>query len=235
MTRPLRIEVAGGFHHVTSRGNARRTIFLDDFDHEAFLKQLRWNVRRFRWRCVAYCLMGNHYHLVVQTLEPNLGEGMRDLNGLYAQRFNRRHGLVGHVFQARYDAQLVQDDAYLLAATRYVALNPVRAGLVERPEQWRWSSYAGLITGRDPEMVDPRPALELLHDDPWVARRQLAEMVMSDSGLPAFDSQVAIVGEDAFVSRHAPQEPQAEVQRRAWEQARPPLPELAATRSNRMS
>ncbi len=141
MTRPLRVEIAGGVYHLTSRGDGREDIFLEDDDREQFLVLLGHAIERFGWRCHAYCLMTNHYHLMVETPEPNLARGMRHLNGVYTQRFNRRHNRGGHVFQGRYKAIVVQKDAHLLELCRYVVLNPVRAGLVKRVQDWPWSSY----------------------------------------------------------------------------------------------
>jgi putative transposase len=141
MSRPLRIEYAEAVYHVTSRGNARRSIFKDDKDREMLLNILREVNDRYHWVCHAYCLMNNHYHLVIETPEGNLSKGMRQLNGVYTMRFNRRHGSVGHVFQGRYKAIVVQKESHLLEVCRYVVLNPVRAKVVEVPERWRWSSY----------------------------------------------------------------------------------------------
>ncbi|MBI2961828.1 MAG: transposase [Betaproteobacteria bacterium] len=141
MSRPLRIEYSGALYHLTLRGNARGEIFLDDTDREIFLDVLRSVVERFGWRVYAYCLMGNHYHLLAETPQPNLSDGMRWLNGVYTQRFNRRHGRVGHVFQGRFKAILVESESYLLELARYIVLNPVRAGLTSTPGRWRWSSY----------------------------------------------------------------------------------------------
>jgi putative transposase len=98
-----------------------------------------------RWECYAYCLMTNHYHLVIETPDANLARGMRQLNGVYTQCFNRHHGHTGHVFQGRYKAILVDRDSYLLELARYVVLNPVRVGMVKSPQQWRWSSYAAMM------------------------------------------------------------------------------------------
>jgi len=141
MARPLRLEFPDAVYHVTSRGNARQAIFLDQDDRESFLGVLSSVVARFNWLCHAYCIMENHYHLLVETREGNLSWGMRQLNGVYTQVFNRRHRRVGHLFQGRYKAILVEKEAHLLELCRYVVLNPVRAGLVKRPEQWRGSSY----------------------------------------------------------------------------------------------
>ena len=146
MARPLRIEFPGAVYHITSRGNERKAIFRDDQDRKIFLDTLADVALRYNWFCHAYCLMDNHYHLLIDTPDGNLSIGMRQLNGLYTQRFNKRHGRVGHLFQGRFKAVLVQKDTHLLEACRYVVLNPVRAGRVQRPEEWIWSSY-GATTG----------------------------------------------------------------------------------------
>ncbi len=141
MARPLRIEFPGAVYHLTARGDGREDIYLDEKDREQFLGLLGAVCERFNWVGYAYCLMGNHYHLVMETPDGNLSRGMRQLNGVYTQRFNARHGRVGHVFQGRYKAILVERDSYLLELCRYVVLNPVRAGMVRHAGQWRWSSY----------------------------------------------------------------------------------------------
>lgn len=141
MARPLRIEFPGAVYHITSRGNARQSIFLDNKDYINFLEALCSIVNRYNWILNAYCLMSNHYHLLIETPEGNLSKGMRQLNGVYTQHFNRKHNRVGHVLQGRYKAILVDKDNYLLELCRYVVLNPVRAGLVKNPKEWRWSSY----------------------------------------------------------------------------------------------
>ena len=126
MARPLRIEYGGALYHVTSRGDRQELIYEDDEDRRAFLTVLGHVVERFGWVCYAYCLMGNHYHLVVETPKGNLSKGMRQLNGVFTQVSNRRHGKVGHVFQGRYKAILIDKNAYWLEVSRYVVLNPVR-------------------------------------------------------------------------------------------------------------
>ena len=141
MSRPLRLEFAGAFWHVTSRGNERREIFRNDDDRSEFLRILGRTVALFRWRLHAYVLMGNHYHLLIETPEPTLSRGMRQLNGLYTQGFNRRHRRVGHLLQGRYKAILVEKNAHLLELARYVVLNPVRAGIARSASAWPWSSY----------------------------------------------------------------------------------------------
>lgn len=141
MARPLRIEFAGALYHITSRGNAQSQIFIDDADREYFLAQLARTKERCAWLIHGYCLMGNHYHLLIETQENTLAKGMKFLNGTYSQHFNRAHSRVGHVFQGRYKAILVQKDTYLLELSRYVVLNPVRAHMVRSANDWPWSNY----------------------------------------------------------------------------------------------
>ena len=149
MARPLRIEFPGALYHLTARGNAGQDIFLGARDSQRFLDLLGEVATRLRWRCIAYCLMTNHYHLVVETPAPNLSHGMRQLNGRYTQAFNFRHQRDGHLFQGRYQAILIDREAYLKEVCRYVVLNPVRAGLAPDVRAWRWSSYrATLASGR---------------------------------------------------------------------------------------
>lgn len=145
MARPLRLEFAGALYHLTARGNARAAIFSDDEDRRRFLELLGKEVAQQGWRLYAYCLMDNHYHLLVETPEPNLAAGMRRFNGVYTQTFNRRHGRVGHVFQGRYKSILVDKDSYGLELCRYIVLNPVRARMVKRAEHWIWSSYRATV------------------------------------------------------------------------------------------
>jgi putative transposase len=144
MPRTRRPDIAGGTHHVTARGNGRQTVFRDDADRRAFLSLVREVVERWEWKCLTYCLMDNHFHLLVTTPEPTLAVGMQRLNGRYAQHFNARHRQSGHLWQGRYHSELVQRDSHLLEAVRYIALNPVRSGLCERPEAWRWGAHRAL-------------------------------------------------------------------------------------------
>lgn len=145
MSRPLRIEFPGAIYHLTARGNAQAEIYLSDHDRLIFLDQLGQVCERFNWCCHAYCLMSNHYHLLIETGDANLSKGMRHLNGIYTQTFNRTYRRVGHVFQGRYKAILVDKDNYLLEAIRYVLLNPVRAQMVKTAGQYPWSSYRAMI------------------------------------------------------------------------------------------
>jgi REP-associated tyrosine transposase len=147
MTKP-RLQTPGLIRHVMSRGNGRMCIFLDDRDYREFIYLLGHVVEEFGIRCWNYCLMSNHYHATLQPTRPNLSVAIQRLNSGYAQWSNRRHRRVGHVFQGRFKDQIVDREAYLMTLSRYVVLNPVRAGLVKRPEDWPWSSYratAGII------------------------------------------------------------------------------------------
>jgi putative transposase len=141
MARQLRTDFPGAVHHVTSRGNERRPIFFDDRDREMFLAFLGQAVKRFGWSVTAFVLMTNHFHLLVQTPEAGLSKGMHWLNTKYVGWFNRRHERVGHLYQGRFKAILVEKETYFMEVLRYVVLNPLRARMVERPEDYRWSSY----------------------------------------------------------------------------------------------
>ena len=205
---PLRLEFPDAIYHVTARGNARVAIFLDDKDRSLFLDVLAECVNRFGWLCHAYCLMDNHYHVLIETPDGNLSAGMRQLNGIYTQRFNRRHGHVGHVFQGRFKAILVERESYLLELCRYVVLNPVRAKMVQDPAPYAWSSY--------PAMVGSVPTPQWLHMD-WLlsqlgqnhatARLQYAQFVAGGYGMAspwtALKGQV-LLGTKSFVESLRP-------------------------------
>lgn len=141
MTRPLRLQFPGALYHVTSRGNRRGRIYHDNTDRRIWLEILASVCERHHCVIHSFCQMNNHYHLMIETVEPNLSNAMRQLNGRYGQHFNQRHDLVGHVLQGRYKAILVQKESYLLELSRYIALNPVRARLVQSPDDWHWSSH----------------------------------------------------------------------------------------------
>jgi REP element-mobilizing transposase RayT len=154
VARRARQEVEPGIHHVYARGNDRRRIYLDDADRERYLAALGRVAERQRWGCMAYCLMDNHVHLLIETREPNLGTGMHRLHGGYAQSFNARHGCTGHLFQGRYGAVRIKSDAQLVATVAYIVRNPVEAGLCARPEEWAWSSHGATLAGRAPAWLD---------------------------------------------------------------------------------
>ena len=212
MARPLRIEFADAVYHVTARGNRQEPIFLDDHDRRLFLDLLAQAFDRFDAGALAYCLMGNHYHLVLRTRQPNLSALMRHVNGVFTQRVNRRHGKVGHVFQGRFKAILVDRDAYLLEMCRYVDLNPVRAGMVASARDWPWSSYQAL-TGAS--AVPPWLDASLLHGmllghtptttaDQTQAQRLYADLVAAARDAPLWAGalrQQVYLGDQAFVER----------------------------------
>ena len=212
MARPLRIEFPGAIYHVTSRGDRRDPIFVDDVDRVALLGILAQAAQRFDAQLLAYCLMGNHYHLVLHTRQANLSLFMRHLNGVYTQGYNRRHGKVGHVFQGRFKAILVDRDAYLLALCRYVELNPVRAGLAAAAADWVWSSYSAHAGLKDaPEWLDTaglhghllgRPARGAA--DHRRAARRYAALVASAPDMQIWPTglrQQIYLGDEQFVER----------------------------------
>jgi REP element-mobilizing transposase RayT len=178
MARPLRIEFPGAVYHVTSRGNERRSIFRCDRDRKAFLGFLASAIGRFGWSVTAWVLMSNHFHLVIQTPEPNLSRGMQWLNGSYAAWFNARHQRSGHLFQGRFKAILIEKESYFSEVLRYVVLNPVRAGIVNSPEAYRWSSYRATV-GLDsaPEWLDTTAVLTGFDDDHSVAQVRYRDFV----------------------------------------------------------
>jgi putative transposase len=205
MARPLRIELAGGLYHVTSRGDRREDIYGEDEDRQAWLELFGKVCTRFNWCCHAYCQMSNHYDFVLETPEGNLSRGMRQLNGVYTQHVNRTHGKMGHVFQGRYKAILVDKDSYLLELARYVVLNPVRAGMVKNAQDWPWSSYRAMIR----EAASP-PWLQtdwLLGQFSVQRKRAIAkyvDFVRAGVGLPSLWGELRnqiYLGDDKFVAR----------------------------------
>ena len=177
MPRPLRLEYPSALYHVTARGVQRGTIFLDDEDRLAFLKYLSRALQEGDARAFAYCLMGNHYHVVLQTSLPNLSVLMQRINSGFCQAVNRRHDRCGHLLEGRFKSIVVDRDSYLLEVCRYVELNPVRAGLVESPLQWRWSSHAAHV-GRAPV-------------PPWLASMELHEALTGLSPATGVQRQTA--------------------------------------------
>ena len=177
MSRPSRIEFPGAVYHVTSRGDRREMIYRDDDDRGAQLTVIAQAMDRFDAQVLTYCLMGNHFHLVLHTRQANLSRLMRHVNGVYTQAFNRRHGLVGHLFQGRFKAILVDREAYLLALCRYVERNPVAAGIASAPDDWLWSSCrAHLGQAATPDWLDSDGLLSYLIGAPVdsVAHRERA-------------------------------------------------------------
>lgn len=203
MARPLRIEYPGAVYHVTTRGNEKKPIYKDYHDRESFLFILDKVNKRYHWLCHAYCLMDNHYHLLIETPDANLCIGMRQLNGVYTQVFNKQHRRVGHLFQGRYRAILIQKDSHLLEVCRYVVLNPVRAGLVENPGKWRWSSF-GATAGREkpPACLTTVWVLRQFSSKRPKAEKEYREYVRRGIGKESIWAGVrgqAILGEDDFM------------------------------------
>ena len=177
MPRPLRQVSADGIYHVTARGNRRQEIFLDDGDRRRFLLQLSGEARRGEWQLFAYCLMPNHYHLVLNAPKADLSTSLQRLNGGYAQWFNELHGLDGHLFQGRFHAIEVESQWHLIELSRYLALNPVRARLCATAAEWRWSSYRTTAGLSRRDVFDPTHVLRLFAPRPAEARRRYARFV----------------------------------------------------------
>jgi putative transposase len=206
MARSLRVEFPGAVYHVTSRGNARKSIYLSDADRHDFLGILHRVVKRYHWLCHAYCLMGNHYHFLFETPEANLSTGMRQLNGVYTQSFNRRHRRVGHLFQGRYNAQLVEQGSYLLEVARYIVLNPVRAKRVSSPADYQWSSYRSTVGLRQAEpFLSTVWILDQFALNNHTARRRYQTFVYQGMNANTFTGEIknsVIFGSKAFVQAH---------------------------------
>lgn len=204
MARPLRLEFSGALYHVTSRGDGREDIFRAVGDRQVFFDVLAGVWGRFNWVVHAYCLMTNHYHLLVETPDGNLARGMRELNGVYTQRFNRVYQRVGHVFQGRYKAILVQKEAYFLEVARYVVLNPVRARMVRSPGEYPWSSYRDM-TGEEAAAtwLERRATLAMFGGGEGQAIDAYRSFVAAGMGQPSpwenLKRQV-FLGSDAFVA-----------------------------------
>lgn len=214
MARTLRLEYPGAIYHVTSRGKLRRKIFRVDDDRTCFLDTLAWVVERFGWICHAYCLMDNHFHLLIETPEANLARGMRQLNGVYTQRFNRRYRKAGHLFQDRYKAILLERDSYLLELARYVVLNPVRAKMVKTPEDYAWSSYQSTmgLAPTAPFLTDDWVLAQFAKSKP-AARKRYATFVLAGIGADSPWRDVkgqVLLGGEKFVQTMAPQLNQSE-------------------------
>jgi len=210
MPRNPRIQTPDLIRHVMSRGNAKMAIFLDERDYRTFLKLFGRVIELYSVRCWNYCLMPNHYHATLQPTLPNLSEAVRRLNGAYGQWWNRRHGRVGHVFQGRFKAQIVDREEYLVTLSRYVVLNPVRAGITKRPEDWPWSSYratAGLSS--TPRFLDARATLGLFSTGNETERRTRFAQAMTcehddPSTVERIRSNERVVGSREFKDRIAP-------------------------------
>ncbi len=184
MARAPRSELAAGVHHVYARGNNRQAIFFDDVDRRTYLRILGRTVHLCEWRCLAFCLMLNHVHLLIETTRPNLGVGMHRAHGQYAQTFNRRHRRCGHVFQGRYGSVTVDDEAHFWTVAGYIAANPVAAGLCARPSEWHWGSYCAVMRGGAPSWLDEARLLAHLGASGGDPLRRYAELAQPKGDSP---------------------------------------------------
>ncbi len=236
MARPLRVDFPNAIHHVTARALDGQFLYEDDYDRSWFLADLRRVVKRYAWLVHAYCLMGSHYHLTVETPRGNLSIGVRQLNGVYAQGFNERRGRRGHLFQSRFKSRLVERDPHLLEVCRYIELNPVRAGLCRHPRDWRWSSYRFHVG------LEPPPSFLTTT---WVAAQFGRTVAAGRRGYAAFVEDALdapgppVVGEIYLGSRDfawrasLPHEPVREVPRAHWQPVRPTIESLLADEPER--
>ncbi len=205
MARPLRIEFPGAVYHILSRGDRKERIFKDDKDRKTFLEILASVVKRYNFLCHAYCLMDNHYHLLIETPDGNLSQGIKYLNGVYTQKFNRVHNTVGHLFQGRFKSILIEKESYLLELCRYIVLNPVRAGIVNNPWQWKWSSYkatAGMA--KKPEFLTVEWILSQFSQEQKEAQMIYKEFVLSgiEKESPWKDLKGRVIlGKDSFIQK----------------------------------
>ena len=205
MSRPLRIQRAGLAYHVMSRGNNKMRILLDDLDYARFLEILGNVTMRFELDLWVHCPMPNHWHLVLRTRRPNISLAMRHLNGTYAQWWNKRHGHVGHVYQGRFKAQIVEECTYLLRLCRYVLMNPVRAGIARHPRDWKWSSYAALAGAR-PALVDVESLVHAIDPDAEVRAMRprllgFVEGYVDDEMAALVRSDRRVIGSEEFTTR----------------------------------
>lgn len=205
MARPLRIEYEGAVYHVTARGNAKEPIFKDDKDRFIFYKILFEVKKKYNIICHAYCFMDNHYHLILETPEGNLSVAMRYINGVYTQEFNRKHNRVGHIFQGRYKAILIDKEEYLFEVSRYVVLNPVRAGLVKSPNEWRWSSFCATAgKGRKEDFLDIDWILGNFGETKNQAQKQYEKFIKEGINEELFKEKIRrqnILGNDSFIQK----------------------------------
>ncbi len=205
MSRPLRLEFPGALYHITSRGNGRNIIYLQDDDFRLFIQILDDVCEHCNWIVHAYCLMNNHYHILVETPDANLSKGMRQLNGVFTQSINRKHRRVGHLFQGRYKAILVDKDAYLLELCRYIVLNPVRASMVDSLDEWPWSSWHCMLGKvESPKWLSTDALLLQFANNRPDAIECYIEFVKSGVGKTVWDTlhHQVFLGDEAFVVKH---------------------------------
>lgn len=204
MARPLRLEFEGAVYHLTTRGSERSAIFRGDRDRDQFLEMLGRIVEEERWTLHGYCLMGNHYHLLLETPLGNLSAGMRNLNGRFTQWFNLRHRRTGHLLEGRFKGILVEKEAHLLELARYLVLNPVRARMAKHPGEWPWSNYratAGLLA--PPSWLEVDWTLSQFAKGRETAREAYRKFVAQGKGLPSPFEEVErqiFLGSPSFVA-----------------------------------
>ncbi|PMO34085.1 REP-associated tyrosine transposase [Vibrio breoganii] len=205
MSRPLRLEFAGALYHVTARGNERNWIFSQDDDFTLYLTVLDEVCERYNWVIHAYCLMSNHYHLLLETPDGNLSKGMRQLNGVFTQKINRKHNRVGHLFQGRYKSIVVDQETYLLELCRYIVLNPVRAKMVDTPDEWQWSSWPNMVgNNSSPDWLSTDSILLQFASDRDKAVDAYKRFVAEGVGVEVWSNlrQQVFLGDKAFVAKH---------------------------------
>lgn len=201
MARPLRIEFPGAVYYISTSGNAGRNIFQDAKDGQMWLEVFESVCKRFSWICYSFCLMTDHYHLIIETPEPNLSKGMRQLNGVYTQNFNRRHNSAGHVFQGRFKSILVQKEKYLADLMKYVFFSPVRAGYSKYAHQFKWSNYKWFLKKDEcPDWLSSKMLDNSVKDE----LEQLIEEISENKGiennvLENVRKQIYL-GDDEFIS-----------------------------------
>ncbi len=204
MGRPPRTVFEGALYHLTTRGNNRRAIFRRVRDRLRFLDFLGEVVTKLGWICYSYCLMTNHFHLVIETPQPNMSIGMQRLNGRYARYFNYTHKRMGHAFEKRFHPVLVEKESHLLEVCRYVPLNPVRAGICQFPEQYRWSSYRATVGLEScPPFLAVGKVLALFGDEPARARANFAQFTREGIGKNLWDNlkEGKYLGSEDFAER----------------------------------
>lgn len=220
MARPLRIEYEGAMHHIASHGrkqgprdtssleffqNSGEVIFIDVVDREHFLKILAATIGRFGWSCYAYGLMDSHYSLLVETPQPNLSRGMKHLNGIYTQWFNRQHARSGPLMQGRFRSIVVEKESYLLKVARDIVLNPVRAKTARGPRDWKWSSYRAMVgVIRSPSFLARESLLLQFDKNPEAAVRAYREFVKQGKDVDVWKDVTAgvLLGSEPFVQSH---------------------------------
>jgi putative transposase len=230
MARPLRLQVADGIYHVMARSNGGDVLFPDDVDRRCFLGCYADVIRDRGWYSLAYCVMGTHYHLLVETPEPDLADGMRDLNSGFARAWRDRRASHGHVFGGRYRAKLVQHDEYLVQAARYIVRNPVAADLCSAPGAWRWSSFTATCEESASPVLHPERLLRFF-DSPTRSSVEVYREFVEDESIPEYDVRdTGLLGDDVFAKQHIPaQLPSPAVPSRFLTPRRPPLATLLAS------